>query len=339
MKTNTNFYKDKNKAVILILTLVFVIIGTYLIVNSRAAVIVTNSLPGDANLDRKVDILDLSILLSKWSTNYPAADFKVDGRIDVFDLSILLSNWGNTSTPPPTGTPINQVLGFNTLNNSVSDDFNGTNGSKPDSTKWGSKNFGATNGSVVYWNGLNNVQLDGSGNLDIFAQKTSSGWNSSWISGNKSYTGPRYLEARAKVAVGSSGPWSGPIWEWDAPYGGTGLENDVIEQLGFEPTSYHTTLHPINASENSKSNNTNQTLANDFHAYGAAIYADRVDYYFDNAKIQTITKAELGNKWGFDTTAMVLNIDLDMGGWGGTPSSSLPSTVHMLVDYIRVYTP
>jgi hypothetical protein len=274
-------------------------------------------------------------LLTHYSTNYPSADFNHDQIVNITDLSILLTNYGNTSVPPSSTT--NQILGFNTLHSDVSDDFNGVSGSKPDSTRWGTKNFGATNGSVVFWNGLNNIQLDGSGNLDIFAQKTSGGWNSGWLSGNKSYSGTRYFEARAKVASGS-GPWSGPIWEWDAPYGGTGLENDVIEQLGNEPTSYHTTLHPIGASEDSKSNNTNQTLANDFHVYGAAVYSDRVDYYFDGTKIQTITKAELGNKWGFDTTPMVLNIDLDMGGWGGTPSPSLPSTVHMLVDYIRVYT-
>ncbi len=297
----------------------------------------TTALAGDTNSDGKVDIVDLSTLLSRWGTNYAGADFNKDLTVNIFDLSILLSNYGKTS-PPPTGTPINQTLGFNTLNSVVSDDFTGASGVKPDSTRWGAKTFTATNGSVVYWNGLNNVQLDGTGNLDIFAQKTASGWNSSWISGNKSYTGTRYVEARARVA-GGSGPWSAPIWEWDAPYGATALENDVIEQLGTEPTSYHTTLHPIGVSASSKLNNTNQTLSNDYHTYGAAVYADRVDYYFDGAKIQTITKAELSNRWGFDTTAMVLNINLDMGGWGGTPSPSLPSPTHMLVDYIRVYTP
>ena len=174
--------------------------------------------------------------------------------------------------------------------------------------------------------------------MDIFAVRQASGtWNSSWISGTQSYSGPRYIEARAKVPSGK-GTWSAPIWEWDAPYGSMATENDVIEQLGSEPLSYHTTLHS-GGTNFGKNNVTASNLASDYHIYGAAVYADKVDYYLDGVKIQTITKAEMGNKWGFDTTAMVLNVSLDMGGWGGTPDAALPSTVRMLVDYIRVYTP
>jgi hypothetical protein len=186
---------------------------------------------------------------------------------------------------------------------------------------------------------MNNVSMDGAGNLDVAAIRDSSGgWTSGWISGNKSYSGVHYLEARAKVAAGSSGPWSGPIWEWDAPYGSQGIENDVNEQIAKEPQAYHTTLHS-SGTQVSKTNTTAAVLANDYHIYSAAVYADHVDYYIDGIKIQTITKTELGGKWGYVENPMVLNIDLDMGGWGGTPSTTLPGTVHMLVDYIRVYTP
>lgn len=312
----------------------FIIAAGIFVYSSRAA-----SNLGDINNDAKVDMTDLSFLLSNYGKSTaqlsdPDTDVDANGLVDIFDLSILLSNYGKTAS----STPLNQTLGFNTLNLSASDEFTGAAGTKPSSSKWGAKQFTATNGSVVYWNGLNNVQLDGTGNLDIFAQRQASGtWNSSWISGTQSYTGPRYMEARAKVPAGQ-GVWSAPIWEWDAPYGSLGTENDVIEQLGIEPTSYHTTLHS-GGTDSSKNNTTLSTLANDYHVYGAAVYADRVDYYFDGAKIQTITKAEMGNKWGFDATAMVLNISLDMGGWGGAPSAGLPSTVRMLVDYIRVYTP
>jgi hypothetical protein len=251
-------------------------------------------------------------------------------------LTVTVSN-NTTTPPPPTSGSLNQTLGFNTLNTAASDEFSGTAGTKPDSIRWHAKTF--TGGSGVYWNGLSNVQLDGAGNLDIFATRQSDGthWNSSWISGNKSYSGTHYIEARAKMA-GGNGPWNGPIWEWDAPYGTQGTENDVNEQLGKEPQAYHTTLHS-GGTQSSKANSTPAILANDFHTYAAVVYADYVDYYFDGSKIQTITKSELGGKWGFVETPMVLNINLDMGGWGGTPSTSLPGTVHMLVDYIRVYTP
>ena len=268
------------------------------------------SLKGDIDGDQKVDGTDLSILLTNYGKSTaqlsdPDADIDANGTVDIFDLSALLSNYGKVTS----STPINQTLGFNTLNAAASDDFTGNAGTKPSNSKWGAKTFTATNGSVVYWNGLNNVQLDGAGNLDIYAMRQASGtWNSSWISGTQSYSGPRYVEARAKVA-GGQGPWSAPIWEWDAPYGSLGTENDVIEQLGIEPLSYHTTLHS-GGTDIGKNNATTSTLANDYHVYGAAIYVDKVDYYLDGVKIPLIPKTEIGNKWGFNTTPMVPNINL-----------------------------
>lgn len=250
--------------------------------------------------------------------------------------TVASSNVTVGSALPPTSGTLSQTLGFNTLNGIVSDEFTGGGGSKPDSTRWHSKTYTAPSG--VYWNGFSNVQLDGNGNLDIFATRNSTGgWSSSFISGNKSFSGTRYVEARAKVATGY-GPWSAPIWEWDAPYGAKGIENDVNEQLGREPQAYHTTLHS-SGTQSSKNNSTPSILANDYHKYGAAVYADHVDYYLDDVKVQTVTKTELGGKWGFIENPMVLNISLDMGGWGGAISSSLASPVHMYVDYIRAYTP
>ena len=293
-----------------LIALPLIAVGIYTLFFAKAAVVTTSSISGDVN---------------------------GDGTVNISDLGIVLQNYGKTETT--TTTPTNQTLGFNTLNSSASDEFTGSVGSKPNSSKWGAKTFTATNGSVTYWNGLNNVQLDGNGFLDVFATRQTNGtWNSSWISGAPSYTGSHYIESRGKVPAGQ-GTWSSPIWEWDAPYGSQAIENDVIEQLGIEPTSYHTTLHGPGGIQLGKTYSSPITLANDYHVYGAAVYADRVDYYFDGAKVQTITKTEFGSNWGYVTTPMVLNINLDMGGWGGTPSASLPSTVHMLVDYIRVYTP
>lgn len=53
-----------------------------------------SSKQGDLTNDSKVDIFDLSILLSKWNTGGGNADINSDGTVNVFDLSILLSNWG-----------------------------------------------------------------------------------------------------------------------------------------------------------------------------------------------------------------------------------------------------
>jgi hypothetical protein len=257
--------------------------------------------------------------------------------------TLSCSGDGGTSSASTTVTinqssSLNQSLGFNTLHSDVSDEFIGAAGTKPVSTRWAAKNFTSSN-ALVYWNGMNNVQLDGAGNVDIFAVRPTSGtyWTSTWLTGTKSYSGPHFIEARAKVPAGA-GTWNSPIWEWDAPYGSNGPENDVIEQLGIEPQAYHTTIHS-GGSEISKKNNTPYILANDYHTYAAAVYADRVDYYLDGTKTQTITKTEMAGKWGLVETPMVLNVSLNMGGWGGTPSSTLPSPIHMYVDYIRAYTP
>jgi hypothetical protein len=58
-------------------------------------VIDDDALPGDANLDDKVDVADLGILASNWQLagEWEQADFDGTGMIDVADLGILASNW------------------------------------------------------------------------------------------------------------------------------------------------------------------------------------------------------------------------------------------------------
>lgn len=63
--------------------------GTYTITGTTPPPIVT----GDLNNDKKVDIFDLSILLSNWNKTGGVADINKSGKVDIFDLSILLSNW------------------------------------------------------------------------------------------------------------------------------------------------------------------------------------------------------------------------------------------------------
>ncbi|TSC75295.1 MAG: cytochrome C family protein [Parcubacteria group bacterium Gr01-1014_30] len=62
---------------------------------SQSIFITTNRprLLGDFNGDGKVNIFDLSILLSNWKKNRPEYDLNGNGSVDIFDLSILLSNW------------------------------------------------------------------------------------------------------------------------------------------------------------------------------------------------------------------------------------------------------
>lgn len=48
---------------------------------------------GDINNDGKVNLQDLSMLLSRWNTADAAADLNKDGKVTLTDLSVLLSNW------------------------------------------------------------------------------------------------------------------------------------------------------------------------------------------------------------------------------------------------------
>ena len=59
------------------------------------------ALPGDANLDGKVDVNDLTIVLSNFGSatgmTWGQGDFNYDGRVDVNDLTILLSHFGQSA--------------------------------------------------------------------------------------------------------------------------------------------------------------------------------------------------------------------------------------------------
>jgi hypothetical protein len=49
---------------------------------------------GDINHDNKIDVQDLSYLLSHWNSSDTLSDLNHDGKVNTFDLSILLTNWG-----------------------------------------------------------------------------------------------------------------------------------------------------------------------------------------------------------------------------------------------------
>ncbi len=56
--------------------------------------------PGDANGDGRVDINDLTIVLTNFgqtSMTWSQGDFNTDGRVDIDDLTIVLSNFGMSS--------------------------------------------------------------------------------------------------------------------------------------------------------------------------------------------------------------------------------------------------
>ena len=66
----------------------------------QAFVIINPQLPGDANLDGKVDINDLTIVLAHYNqtgTTWTEGEFTGDGTVDINDLTIVLAHYDDTA--------------------------------------------------------------------------------------------------------------------------------------------------------------------------------------------------------------------------------------------------
>ena len=60
--------------------------------------VLSNALPGDANLDGRVDINDLTIVLGHYGQTgltWTQGEFTGDGTVDINDLTIVLANYAN----------------------------------------------------------------------------------------------------------------------------------------------------------------------------------------------------------------------------------------------------
>jgi hypothetical protein len=66
-----------------------------------------SALPGDANLDGRVDVNDLTIVLSHFGRygGWAIGDFNGDATVDMNDLTIVLTNFGRTYMPGMSAVP------------------------------------------------------------------------------------------------------------------------------------------------------------------------------------------------------------------------------------------
>lgn len=85
-------YKNFSTQVVALIVVACAVVGVLFQPHTPAA----SSHSPDINGDGIVNIVDLSILLSNYTSNYAPADLNGDGIVNITDLSVLLSNYGQT---------------------------------------------------------------------------------------------------------------------------------------------------------------------------------------------------------------------------------------------------
>ncbi len=209
-------------------------------------------------------------------------------------MAVFFLSWGGGATlqPPP-------AKGWTLV---WSDEFNGPDGSAPDSSKWtydaGGKGWG-NNELECYTNRLQNAQIQG-GNLVITAQKESFSCSDGVAS---SYTSARLktqglfsqaygrFEARIKVPAGQ-GMWPA-FWMLGNDITSAGWpkcgEIDIMENIGKELGKVHVSLHGPGASSGTSDLTTTYTLppeqkfGDDFHIFAVEWEPDVVRFYVDES--------------------------------------------------------
>lgn len=275
----------------------------------------------------------------------------------MFVCSTLFANAQTTTTPQHPSRParVDWQLVW-------SDEFNGTDGTSPDATKWtydlGAGAFGGVpgwgNGELEsYTNRTVNVQQKG-GNLVITAQPESYTGSDGYT---RQYTSARIktqglyttaygrIEARIKIPYGQ-GIWPA-FWmlgnDIDTNGWPTCGEIDIMENIGKEPSTVHGTIHgPGYSGANgigASYSLTGKNFSDAFHIYTIEWTPNRIQFMVDNTVYATRTPADLpaGTKWVYDHPFfIILNVAVG-GGWPGNPDSTTVFPQQMLVDYVRVY--
>ncbi len=238
-----------------------------------------------------------------------------------------------------------------------SDEFNGPNGSMPDPSKWSIVKDGSGFGNhelEYYTDQPANVHLE-KGNLVITARKEiytgADGVTREYTSARLETAGHfqqeygRY-EARIKIPKGQ-GIWPA-FWMLGSDIGTVGWpacgEIDIMENVGFEPSKIHGSLHgPQYSGDNPLTGAytlpNHAALSDAFHVFAVEWEPQVIRFYVDNIlyETQTVDSIPSHKHWAFDHPFFLL-LNVAVGGqWPGDPDASTSFPTSMLVDYVRVY--
>jgi len=240
-----------------------------------------------------------------------------------------------------------------------SDEFNGSDGSPVDSSKWVSETGGNGwgNRELEYYTTRPENAFQQGGNLVIKAlQEKYTGPDNV----SRDYTSARLkslgkfsqkygrFEARIKIPKGQ-GIWPA-FWMMGDNIGKVNWPNcgeiDIMENIGKEPALVHGTIHGpgYNGAEGISASfglPGDVRFADDFHVYGVEWTPKSIRFFVDDHVYATRTPKDLpkGTKWVYDHPFfMLLNVAVG-GGWPGNPDDTSVFPQTMLVDYVRVYKP
>ncbi|MFF5338258.1 lectin [Streptomyces sp. NPDC013181] len=275
-------------------------------------------------------------------------------------LALALATAGLAGTGGPAAAdaaPMAQAAASATT--TFSDEFDGPAGAAVDSGKWQIETGDNVNNHErqYYTSGNKNAALDGQGHLVITARKENPANYQCWY-GTCQYTSARlntsgkfsqtygHVEARMKIPRGQ-GMWPA-FWMLGTDLGQVGWPNsgeiDVMENVGFEPSTVHGTLHGpgYSGSGGIGAGYTlpgGQAFADAFHTFAVDWAPDSITWSVDGNVYQRRTPADTGgNPWVFNKPFFLI-LNLAVGGyWPGDPDGGTPFPGQLVVDHVRVTT-
>ncbi len=232
----------------------------------------------------------------------------------------------------------------------ASDEFEGSAGAAPDSSKWvhdvGGDGWG--NDQLEYdTDRTDNAFLDGDGNLVIRAQQED-------YEGN-SYTSARLttrgtleqtygrIEARMQIPAGA-GLWPA-FWMLGTNIDEVGWpscgEIDIVEAIGTDADTVFGTVHGPGYSGDQGVgdiyNLPDGSYADNMHVYAIEWDPEQIAWYVDDVRYQTVSIGDADGPWVFDAPFYII-LNLAVGGTlGGDPDPAV-FPADLVVDYVRVYT-
>jgi len=236
-----------------------------------------------------------------------------------------------------------------------SDEFNGPNGSAPDSKKWimetGGNGWG--NQELEYYTSRRENARQENGKLVIEAIKEP-------FTGpdgvRRDYTSARIVteglfaqkygrfEARIKLPSGR-GIWPA-FWILGDDLKTAGWpacgEVDIMENIGSQPATNHGSMHAPGYSGGHALTASytlpHGRLSGGYHTFSLEWEPSAVRFYVDGHLYETRTPRDIpGKRWVFDHPFFIL-LNVAVGGtWPGSPDASTTFPQRMLVDYVRVY--